>query len=155
MHLMQSFNHNSIRLAAGPESYKSYSMRAPFRTHWRPATCEEYECEAFRNGFVTTVDLNTDLGQKQYNYLSHDKSRSYHMQRVSMTLVKFVYGPGNRCFNSQGHRVPVGRPPRLLVVGGDWRGNPRGDRRVHSNVDDWVDDARNHQDKIARIIQRG
>jgi hypothetical protein len=74
---------------------------------------------------------------------------------LSMTLVKFVYGPGNRCFSSHEHRVPIGRPPRLLVVGGDWRGNPRRERRVHANVDDWVDDARNHQDKIATIIQRG
>lgn len=152
---MGAFNHNNIRLAAGPQNYKSYSMRAPFRTHWRLASCEEYECEAYFKGFVTTVDLNTELGQRQYEYLSHDRERSFHMQRLSMSLVKFVYGPGNRCFSSHEHRVPIGRPPRLLVVGGDWRGNPRRERRVHSNVDDWVDDARNHQDKIATIVQRG
>lgn len=155
MRLITNFNHANIRLAAGPEHYKSYSMRAPFRSHWRPATCEEYECEAFLTGFVTTVDLNTELGQRQYHYLTHDRERSYSMQRVSMTLVKFIYGPGNRCFSSQDHRVPVGRPPRLLVVGGDWRGNPRREVRVHSRVDDWVDDSRNHQDKIATIVQRG
>lgn len=151
--LTGSFNHNNIRPLGGPQHYKSYSMRAPIRTHWRLATCAEYECEGYVHGFVTTVDLTSDLGQKQYYYLTHDKERSYSMQRVTRDLVKFVYGPGNRCFNL--HRMPVGRPPRLLVVGGDWRGNPRRERTVHTNVDDWVDDARNHQDKIATIIQRG
>lgn len=152
---MQRFNHNNIIPAAGPEHYKSYSMRSPIKTHWRQATCEEYECEAFLVGFITTVDLNTELGQRQYDYLIHDRERSYSMQRVSMTMVKFIYGPGNRCFSSGDHRVPVGRPPRLLVVGGDWRGNPRREVRVHTRVEDWVDDSRNHQDKIARLIQRG
>jgi hypothetical protein len=152
---MSSFNHLNIHPAAGPEAYKSYAMRAPISTHWRQASCEEVDCESFLQGFVTTVDLTTELGQRQYDYLSHDKERSYHMQRVSETLVKFVYGPGNRCFSSNKHRTAIGRPPRLLVVGGDWRGNPRREKRVHRNIDDWVDDARNHQDKIARIIQRG
>jgi hypothetical protein len=152
---MGSFNHNNIRLIAGPENYKSYMMRAPLRTHWRPASCEEVDCASFLYGFVTTVDLTSDLGQRQYEYLSHDKERSFHMQRVSMEIVKFVYGPGNRCFSSNKHRTAIGRPPRLLVVGGDWRGNPRREKRVHANVDDWVDDARNHQDRIATIIQRG
>ncbi len=151
---MQRFNHSSIKPLAGPQNYKSYTMRAPLRTHWRPASCEEVDCAAYINGFVTTVDLSTDLGQKQYDYLSHDKSRSFHMQRVNMTLVKFVYGPGNRCFNGM-HRTAVGRPPRLLVVGGDWRGNPRGDLRVHKRLEDWVDDSRNHLDKIATLVQRG
>jgi len=139
----------------GAQHYKSYTMKAPRSTHWRPANCEEYECAPFMNGFVTTVDLTSDLGQKQYHYLTHDKSRSYSMQRVSMEIVKFVYGPGNRCFRSDEHRVPVGRPPKLLVVGGDWRGNPRREMRIHSRVEDWVDDSREHQDKIARLVQRG
>jgi hypothetical protein len=149
---MQPFR---IEPVAGPQFYKSYTMKAPVRTHWRPATCEEYECDDFLCGFVTTVDLTSDLGQRQYHYLSHDRERSYHIQRLSMELVKFIYGPGNRCFRSDEHRVPVGRPPRLLVVGGDWRGNPRREILVHTRVEDWVDDSRNHQDKIATLVQRG
>jgi hypothetical protein len=140
---------------AGPQAYKSYTMRAPIKTHWRPATCDEFECDAYINGFITTVDLTSDLGQKQYHYLTHDRSRSYTMQRVSLQIVKFIYGPGNRCFKSDDHKVAIGKPPRLLVVGGDWRGNPRGDFRIHTRVDDWVDDSREHQDKIATIVNRG
>jgi hypothetical protein len=144
-----------IQPVAGPQYYKSYSMRAPLVTHWRRATCEEYECDGYLKGFVTTVDLTSKLGQKQYHYLTHDKSRAYATNRISMELIQFIYGPGNRCFKSDEHRVPIGKPPRLLVVGGDWRGNPRREVRIHSRVDDWVDDSRNHQDKIATIVGRG
>lgn len=146
---------NRIEPVAGPEHYKSYSVRAPVKTHWRSATCEEYECDAFLRGFITTVALTSDLGQKQYHYLTHDKTRAYSMQRVGADIVKFIYGPGNRCFKSDDHRVPIGKPPRLLVVGGDWRGNPRKEFIVHSRVDDWVDDCREHQEKMATILRRG
>jgi hypothetical protein len=139
----------------GPEYYKSYTMAAPVRTHWRPASCEEYECEQFQRGFVTTVDVSTDLGQKQFHYLSHDRSRLYHMQRVSLTVFKFVYGPGNNCFNQQEHFIPIGRPPHLLVVGGDWRGNPRRDIVRHTRVEHWVEDSAIHLNNIAEVVRRG
>lgn len=138
-----------------PQHYKSYTMRAPVRTHWRPATCEEYECLDYQYGWVTTIDLSTDLGQKQYHYLTHDKERRYSMQRLSLSIVKFIYGPGHRCFRSDEHKVAVGKPPKLLVVGGDWRGNPRGEVRVHTRIEDWVDDSRVHQDKISTLVKRG
>lgn len=146
--------HNRLTPDAGPEHFKSYSWRAPLASHWRPGTCEEYECDEFLHGFVTTVDLGTDLGQRQYYYLTHDKSRKATIQRVSERIVKFVYGPGNRCFRYSEHRVPVGRPPLLLVLGGDWRGNPRQIRTVvHRRAEDWIEDFAEHQDKIATVLK--
>lgn len=142
----------------GPEFFKTYQWTAPVRTHWRPATCEEFECEDFLKGFVLTVDLSTELGQKQFHYVTHDKSRKHSMQRVTATLVKFVYGPGNDCFEPKRstHRVPIGRPPFYLVSGGDWRGNPRGTPRfMHRRPEDWIDDFATHQDKLAEVQQRG
>lgn len=148
--------HNRLAPVAGPEHYKSYAMRAPLATHWRPADCEEYECHPFLHGFVTTVDVGTELGKKQYYYLSHDKSRKASIQRVSQTIFKFVYGPGNRCFAYSDHRVPIGKPPLLLVIGGDWRGNPRSLRTiVHRTKENWVEDFALHQNKIVERIGRG
>lgn len=121
----------------------------------RPASCEEYECDGWLYGFVTTVDLSTDLGQRQHHFLTHDKHRSYTMQRVSMQLVKFVYKPGNICMSWDQHRVPIGRPPRLLVVGGDWRGNPRGTMVRHTKIDHWCEDFGEHQQKLAEYQNRG
>lgn len=138
------------------QAYKTYGWSQPARTHFRPATCDEVDCDAYRNGWVTTVDLSTDLGQRQYEYITHDRTRGCSMQRVSMTLVKFVFRPGNRCFRSGDHKLPVGRPATLYVAEGDWRGNPRGiPVRVHRTPENWVEDFALHQDRLATVIQRG
>lgn len=150
---IQSFR---ITPAAGPEFFQSYHMRSPLRTHWRPASCEEYECGDFLQGFVLTVDVSTELGQRQAYYVRHDRTRRMHEQRVGETIIKFVYGPGNTCFRQGEHRVPIGRPPLLLVADGDWRGNPRRTPvRRHRSAEDWVDDFRNHQDRLNDQARRG
>lgn len=145
---------------AGPEHFKTYSMARPLSTHWRTATCAEYECEGYLRGFMLSIDLGTELGQRQYHYVTHDKSRSYTIQRESERLVHVLYGPGNECFASVSkqatHVVLRDRPPFYLVSGGDWRGNPRGTPRyVHRRPEDWVDDFANHQDKLAEAARKG
>lgn len=137
-----------------PAAYKTYGARMPLSSHWRPATCEEVGCKAYRNGWVTTVDTTTDLGLRQFEYCSHDKTRSYHMQRVSLTLVKFVYKPGNRCFRSRDHRVPLERPAVLTVRGGDWRA-ATSQPVVHTRAEFWVEDFSGHLDSLATARQRG
>jgi hypothetical protein len=137
-----------------PRHYKSYGITAPLASHWRRATCAEYECADYVHGFVATIDTGTELGQRQFDYLTHDKERKYSMQRVSLTTFKFVYGPGNRCFKSGEHRVPIGRPPLLLVHDGDWRGNPTGNVVRHTRVENWVEDFAEHQSVLAERIRR-
>ena len=138
------------------DAYKTYGMSMPLTTHWRKATCEEIECEAQRNGWVSTFDLSTELGRKQFAYCQADKSRSYSMQRPSADLVKLVYKPGNECFRRSDHRLPLERPARFVVAGGDWRGNPRRTpARVHVRAEDWVEDFSEHQDALASAIERG
>lgn len=146
-----------VRNGIGPEHFKSYKASAPLGSHWRRATCEEYECDDFLYGFIFTCDISTELGQQQHYFLTHDKERSYSIQRPNESIVKFIYGPGNRCFapKCENHVIPIGRPPFYLIHGGDWRGNPRGDRLVHRRVEDWIDDWANHQDRIASTIRRG
>lgn len=140
----------------GPESFKTYTTVAPLSTHWRPATCEEVDCPDYLKGFVTTVDTGTELGQRQFHFLTHDKKRSYSMQNVGAGLFKFVYKPGNICMRWNEHRLPIGRPPLYLVRGGDWRGNPRRVPTVrHRTVAHWIEDFSIHQDMIATAIQRG
>lgn len=144
------------------QNYQTYRMLAPLRTHWRVVSCDQAECAAYQFGWVTTVDLATKLGQKQADFIRHDRSRSHTEQRVSESLVKFVFGPGQRCFATAGPEFPAGthkvrnlRPHRYLVVGGDFRGNPRGDFREHRRAEDWVEDFSGHQDLISAAIQQG
>jgi hypothetical protein len=147
---------NRMVSKAGPEHFKTYSQTAPLSTHWKRGTCEEVGCDDLRNGFVTTVNTDSELGRKQFYYLTHDKDRSYSMQRVGPTLFKFVYKPGNPCMRRASHRVPIGRPSFYLVAEGDWRGNPRRTPPMrHRRAEDWVEDFALHQRTIADAIQRG
>lgn len=147
---------NRIPPKMRPEMYKTYSWRQPLSSHWRQATCEEVDCIDFLNGFVLTVETDTDLGRKRFDFLTHDKTRSCSIQRLSLGMFKFIYAPGNTCMKAYDHRIQVGRPPRLLVLGGDWRGNPRNvPTIVHSRMDDWIEDFATHQDMIAERFRRG
>jgi hypothetical protein len=147
---------NRIPPAGPADAYKTYGWSMPVSTHWRAATCEEVGCEAYRYGWVSSFDLSTDLGQRQFEHCKADKTRSFSIQRPAPTLVKFVYTPGNRCFQAADHRLPLGRPARFYVAGGDYRGNPRGDRTVvHSRAEDWAEDFAEHQDRLATAIERG
>jgi hypothetical protein len=146
----------SIMPKMGPAAYKTFSMSRPLTTHFRPATCDEIRCEAYRCGWVTTVDLSDDLGRRRYDFITHDATRKGTEQRVSPTLVKFVFAPGQRCYQAGEHRLPTGRPFRYLVSEGDWRGNPRGiPPRVHAHAGSWVDEFSEHNDRLATAIKRG
>lgn len=147
---------NRIEPAMGAENYKTYGMSMPLQTHWRPATCEEISCEHYRSGWVSTFDLGTDLGQQQYEFCKHDRTRSFTEQRPAMTLVKLVYAAGNTCFQRDDHKLPLERPARFYVAGGDFRGNPRGvPVRVHHSAADWCEDFAGHQDQLKTAIGRG
>ena len=129
-------------------SYKTYSLAAPLATHWRTGTCEEADCENYAYGWVTKVDESTELGRSQAHYIRHDKTRKATEDREATGLTAFTFPPGQKCF--QRHQVALERPPICAVTGGDWRGNPRGERRVHRNIEDWVDDFATHQDQLSK-----
>lgn len=139
-----------------PQAYKTYGMSMPLKTHWRAAYCEEVACAGYTQGWVTTVDLSTELGKRQFAYCRADRSRSFSMQRPALNLVKFVYAPGNRCFKADTHRLPLERPALFYVAGGDYRGNPRGiPTQVHQRPQDWAEDFATHQDRLAAALQKG
>ena len=136
-----------------PQQYETFALLRNRNKHFREATCEEARCEAFLNGFVLSIDTSTPMGQKRWHYVTHDKSRSYTYQRVGPTLYKFVYGPGNDGFAHK-HLLPTSMPPKAVVMPGDWR-MQTGEARVHTRLEDWVDQNMEHKDRIATIRQRG
>jgi hypothetical protein len=143
---------NRVIPKVGPEHYKSYSWRQPLQTHFRRVPCAEFQCRDFRNGWVTLVDIATELGRRQFDYLSHDKTRQWHMEKTGTSLVSFTYPPGQHGFDGPKHEHyrPVGYDPVMLVHGGDWRGNPRGIPAQIMRPADWIDDFATHQDRLAR-----
>ena len=52
--------------------------------------------------------------------------------------------------------MPDHQVAQLLVVrGGDWRGNPTGERRVHTRPEDWAEHLHEHTAELADRIEKG
>lgn len=133
---------------------KSYTISMPASTHWRPATCEEAGCTQFLNGWQTSVDESTDLGQKQAHYIRHDRTRRHTEGHHGLGMTVFTFEAGQACFGA--HRVRTGRPERFIEHGGDWRGNPLGlPPRVHASPDNWVESFQENLDGIRTAHERG
>lgn len=131
------------------QAYQTYHILAPAQTHFRPSSCAEAGCLARHNGWRTTVDERTPLGQRQAHYIRGDRSRRHVETRMESGLTEFVFEAGQECFTA--HQVPLERPELYVVRDGDHRGNPTGWSQQHS-ADGWVNAFAEHQDRIARAV---
>lgn len=147
-----SANLNRIQPVAGPDAYKTYEMRSPLSTHFRPATCAEANCAYYRDGFQVRVEGLAP----QVLHAVQNSGRKYTVQKPAEGETYLVFEAGQPCLRASLHRVRVERPPLYLVRDGDWRGNPRGTKaRLHQRPEDWVDDFATHQQAIADEIKKG
>lgn len=144
---------NRILPQGRPGDYKTYSIASPIATHTREARCEEVECDAHANGWVSAIDVSTDLGSKQANYIRLHSGRHISSTQTDGTVVRFTFPAGQQCFAE--HRVSLERPALFIVRGGDWRGNPAGIRPVQRKAEDWVDDFATHQQRVADAVKKG
>ena len=134
---------------------RTYSVDAPRATHWRDATCAEVDCEAWRSGWLTIVDERpetvTELGARQAAYIRGQSGRSYVEARDGQTgHTVFDFAAGQTCFSR--HRVRLDRLEVYRVRGGDFRGNPTGENRVHDAPEHWLEDFAEHQQQLQRRI---
>lgn len=136
---------NRITPNAPAAAYKTYAIRSPLSTHFRPATCAEVDCQPYQLGWSTTVPA----GSKD-EALIRRTGRHFTAERVGAGFIKFSFPPGQACFKASTHRVSLQRPENFLVLGGDYRGNPVGTPAYrHTRPEFWVEDFAIHQDKIA------
>jgi len=143
---------NRIEPNMPPDAYRTYRILSPQSTHFRPATCAEAECPAHLNGWQSTVDETTVLGQQQAHYIRKQSGRGFTEGRLPGGLTCFTFEAGQDCF-AGGHQVRLDRPEHYFVADGDWRAV--GNRRQHANARDWVEDFGEHQLRIADQIERG
>lgn len=136
----------------GPEAYKTYGIRAPLATHWKPATCEQVDCPAHAHGWRVRVEgLPAEL-----LHAARTAGRRYRELEVAADEHYLVFEAGQPCFKAAEHRVRVERPELYVVQDGDRRSDPRAaSRTVHSGPDAWVDDFATHQDKLADAANKG
>ena len=136
----------------GPESYKTFAMVSPLQTHMRQATCAEYGCDHYRQGWRIRLEaLTPDLV-----HAARTSGRRYREEHIADGETYLVFDAGQPCFKTATHRLPIGRPPLFLVRDGDHRGNPRRtETRRYDRPDQWVDDFATHQQTLADEIQKG
>lgn len=131
---------------------KTYAIVAPADTHFRPATCEEVDCDAFLKGW----QLRKEVLSPELLHTVETSGRGYTEMPVREGETWLVFAPGQPCFRAATHKIRLGRPELFVVQGGDWRGNPLAvETRVHSGADPWVDDFATHQEKLATEGKKG
>lgn len=133
-------------------AYKTYEMRSPLSTHFRPATCAEVGCPHYLHGWQVRVEaLAPELVEA-----ARKSGRRYREQRIAEGETWLVFEAGQPCFKASQHRARIDRPPLYIVRDGDFRGNPRGTKsRLHQRPQDWVEDFATHQQAIADEFKKG
>lgn len=131
-------------------AYKSYRFLKPRKTHWRRATCEEVECKFYRDGWRFPLMGAT---QQQIHDATHS-GRSYKLVQVSPNEQYLEFAPGQPCWNAHKHELPIEREPIYLRQCGDFR-QYMGRPYQHKNIEFWIEDMQEHQDKILKIVKRG
>ncbi len=137
---------------------QTYSIQAPPATHWKAAGCQESNCANWRNGW--RVHIERVAARANGELLLRDikaSGKRFRIVDLGPGQTFWEFEAGQSCFDGDllRHRVRVGRPELFVVRGGDWRGNPRGDQRVHTDIADWVDDMQEHRDKLMTRLAQG
>ena len=92
-----------------------YKASRPLATHWREASCKEVDCSHYQLGWETIVDISTDLGKRQYNYIVNNSGRKG-SGKQNGDLVTFTFSPEQTCFRE--HKIPLEREPILTIQNG-------------------------------------
>lgn len=142
--------HSPFRLdpALPVTAVKTYSIRSPIDTHYVAASCADVDCEAQRHGWHTFIDESTAQGRRQAHYIRATSGRHFTEHRNEQGVTVFQFAPGEECFIA--HQRRVDRPEIFVVHGGDHRGNPRGEVRVHDRPEHWVEDFDEHQQALIK-----
>lgn len=84
---------------------QSYRVAMPIATHWEQASCEDVDCPAFRNGWVTILPVGDPLIATL-----RASGRSYREEAGDAGLLRFVFAAGQPCFRASTHRQQTDRP---------------------------------------------
>lgn len=135
-----------------PQAYKTFAVVSPVPTHFRPGTCAETDCPHYLNGWGVRVENCTpDLLDA-----ARSSGRRYREVHVAQGENWLVFEPGQKCFRASTHYVRMERPPLFLVRNGDHRTAPRNPAAgTQLSADNWVNNFREHQQRIADEIEKG
>lgn len=124
---------------------RAYHILRPVSTHWRPATCEEVECPEFLNGWRTRIPWGDEA---LLATLRASGRQGLETTGIGDAEREFLFNPGQPCFRSSLHRLPVDRPALYRI-----RDGVRQPQRVSSQG--WHDDLGEHLDRLRAIQEKG
>lgn len=131
-----------------PDQYVTHEARTP-KTYTRIVSCEEFDCDARRQGWKTVLDVSDPKRREAALWIRDHGARHFTMD-VAGTVVTFTFPPGQSCFAE--HRVKH-RPGLYIIRGGDHRASTGRARTVSERA--WVDNLGEQTEKLAEIRQRG
>lgn len=133
-----------------PRGYKTYSIHAPIRTHFRKATCAEVDCPDYTNGWRVRLEI---LNAEQQVWV-RQTGRRFTELPVRQGETYLVFEAGQPCFRATEHRARVEREELYVIRDGDTRGNPTG-RVDRVSGQQWNDDFGEHQQRLADLQKEG
>jgi hypothetical protein len=135
-------------------AFQTFSIQRPAgQGYWRKGTCEESGCKFWRDGWVTRVPRNSP--QEKYIISGQSGRDYYETTGIGPAEREFMFAPGQQCFQSHEHRVPIEREPLYVVRDGDGRGNPTGRKRVIRDGVEWKDRFAEELGKVADDRKQG
>lgn len=132
-------------------SYKTFRIASPLATHFRPATCEEFNCKAFNEGWTYS---KADLERENLLYVVTHAGKRYREMALADGIY-LVFEPGQKCFQERTHRVPLNRPEFYFAGRGDFRSFSHRKAQVFTRPEDWVDSFSHQLDWINSEIEKG
>lgn len=140
-----------IEPVADPRFYQTYQVAAPIQTHWTAATCEQVDCEQWRQGWAVHLELLDARDQ----HLVRTSGRKYIEQQLGPAQTWLLFEPGQPCFRAGTHVRRLDREELFVMRSGDHRGDPTGRGPIQLSSQSWVDDFGEHQETISSLIEEG
>lgn len=123
-----------------PQAFKTHLIKQPLRTHWRRATCAEVDCPRYLNGWKSVLDVSAEDGAYCALWIRAMSGLRFTEEITGPGEVTFRFPPGQMCARADSHRLPLGRPPIMLMRGGDHRTDSDARSVVFQRAEDWRDD---------------
>lgn len=142
-----------IRNRLGPRMpahmYKTYRVSSPLETHTRRATCQEIDCEAYRDGWVMHKDALTPA----MIYAVTHSGRKFTEINIGPGETYYKFEPGQICFKAPTHRISLERPEFYMVGRGLTSTFDERRAKQHTRPEFWVEDMQHHFDTLRKAIE--
>lgn len=132
-----------------PGYYKNYRIASPVETHYRRATCQEINCEAYRDGWT----MHKEKLLPALLYAATHSGRKFKEVSVSAGQTYLVFEPGQTCFRAPEHKISLERPEWYFVGRGLYTVFNTRAAKQHTKPEFWIEDMSEHLETIRHAIE--